>query len=106
MKKENKENVERVVVHLRIRPLNEEELQGYTNTPFEKINETENSILVKKDFDQKVFNFDTISNSNIKQMEIFEKSSKEIIDVYNFSKNIKILKIKNLLFIIVSFEWI
>ncbi len=81
MKKENKESLERVAVHLRIRPFTEEELQGYAHTPFEKINEKENSIFVKKDYDQKVFNFDSISNSNIIQNEIFEKTSKEIIDV-------------------------
>lgn len=81
MKRENKENIERVVVHLRIRPFNEEEIQKDCGTPFENINEKESFVCVRKDFDQKVFNYDTISNSNSKQSEIFEKTSKEIIDV-------------------------
>ena len=82
MKKENKINIERVAVHLRIRPFNEEEIIKDSCTPFESINENENFVCIRKDFDQKTFNYDTISNSKTKQSEMFEKTSKEIIDVY------------------------
>jgi len=84
MKKENKElkeNLERVAVHLRIRPFNQEEIQKDQSSPFEVIDETSNSVCIRKDFDQKMFKYDTISNSNSCQVELFDKTAKEIIDV-------------------------
>ena len=81
MKKENSEKLERVIVHVRMRPFLEEELMKDKTSPIEEFNEIDNSINIKKDYDKKYFKFDTISNINSNQLEIFNKTSKEVIDV-------------------------
>lgn len=81
MKKENTEKLERVIVHVRMRPFLEDELIKDKTSPIEEFNEIDNSINIKKDYDKKYFKFDTISNINSNQLEIFDKTSKDVIDV-------------------------
>ena len=79
MKKENKS--ERVMVHVRMRPFSEEELKQDSTSPIESFDAVTNTITVKKDFDKKSYNYDTVLNMNIKQKDVFEKTAREVVDV-------------------------
>lgn len=73
---------ERVIVHMRIRPFTEDELKIDNSTPIESVDTVGNKIVVKKEFEKKNFSFDTIFPQNIPQKDIFEKTSKSVVDVY------------------------
>jgi len=79
MKKESKS--ERVMVHVRMRPFSEDELKNDNTSPIESFDTSNNTIGVKKDFDKKSYNYDTVLNMNIRQKDVFEKTAKEVVDV-------------------------
>lgn len=79
MKKENKS--ERVMVHVRMRPFSDEEMKQDSSSPIDSFDTVNNCISIKKDFDKKTYNYDTVLNMNIKQKDVFEKSAKIVVDV-------------------------
>jgi hypothetical protein len=76
--KENK--AERVLVHLRMRPISEDEKQRDKINPIETFDTDNNFITVKKDYEKKTFFFDNLLEPNIAQVEVFEKTGKSVVD--------------------------
>lgn len=77
----NKENKsERVLVHLRMRPISEEEKLRDKINPIETFDTEQNVIIVKKDYEKKTFFFDTLLCQDIPQIEVFEKTGKSVVD--------------------------
>jgi kinesin family protein 5 len=72
---------ERVMVHLRMRPFSEEELKKDKSTPIENFDPLNNSVTIKKDFDKKNYNFDSVINMNSKQKDVYENTAHEVVDV-------------------------
>lgn len=77
----NKDNkAERVSVHLRMRPLSEDEKQRDKINPIENFDIDKNVITVKKDYEKKTFYFDNLLHPDISQMDVFEKTGKSVVD--------------------------
>ncbi len=77
----NKDNkAERVSVHLRMRPLSEEEKQRDKINPIENFDIDKNIITVKKDYEKKTFYFDNLLHPDISQIEVFEKTGRSVVD--------------------------
>ena len=77
----NKENKsERVLVHLRMRPLTEDEKLRDKINPIENFDTEKNFIIVKKDYEKKTYFFDSLLQPDIAQMEVFEKTGKSVVD--------------------------
>ena len=75
---------ERVMVHLRMRPFSEEELKKDKSSPIETFDSLNNSVTVKKDYDKKNYNFDSVINKNSKQKDVYEKTASGVVDVFFF----------------------
>lgn len=84
---------EKVKVSIRLRPFSEEEKRIDSTTPIESIDETQNTMNIKRNFENKQYTFDKIFPSTSTQEDIFI-SVKDII-------NVSISKIK-----IVCIKWI
>lgn len=76
--KENKS--ERVLVHLRMRPLSEDEKQRDKINPIETFDTEKNLITIKKDYEKKTFYFDNLLQPDIPQMEVFDKTGRLVVD--------------------------
>lgn len=92
MKTSSKDNKsERVNVYVRMRPFTEDEMKKDSSTPVETFDTINNVIVgkhsiylykkVKKDYDKKTFSFDSCLQPNISQKEVFDKTSKGVVDV-------------------------
>ena len=79
----NKDKPERVIVHVRMRPFSDEELRKDNTSPIEMFDSINNQIIsksinyvVKKDYDKKTFNFDSLLDTKIRQEDVFNKTAK------------------------------
>ena len=78
-----KGKTERVMVHVRVRPFNEDEGRS-RETGIETIDSKIGSICVRKEADRKSFIFDSVFDQNSQQDEIYVKVGKPVIEVsYN-----------------------
>ena len=75
-----KSKIERVKVSIRVRPFIEEEKKIDDTTPIESIDEKNNIITIKRDFDKKNFSYDKIFPMNAPQISIFDTTSKEVVN--------------------------
>ena len=80
MKKNDENKSERVLCYVRIRPFTKDELDRDKTTPIEAIDEKNNSMTVKKEFEKKNYNYDKIFPENTNQSEIFTVAGKNVID--------------------------
>jgi chromosomal replication initiation ATPase DnaA len=90
MKTSVKEKSERVIVNVRMRPYNSQELKHDKETdksPIEQFDTMNNVIkstiliyIVRRDIDSKTYSFDSLLDPKVKQDEVFEKSAKGVID--------------------------
>ena len=71
---------EKVKVSIRLRPFSEEEKRIDSTTPIESINETQNTMNIRRNFENKQYTFDKIFPSTSTQEDIFI-SVKDIINV-------------------------
>ena len=71
---------EKVKVSIRLRPFSEEEKRIDSTTPIESIDETQNTMNIKRNFENKQYTFDKIFPSTSTQEDIFI-SVKDIINV-------------------------
>ena len=71
---------EKVKVSIRLRPFSEEEKRIDSTTPIESIDETQNTMNIKRNFENKQYTFDKIFPSTSSQEDIFI-SVKDIINV-------------------------
>ena len=70
-----------------MRPFSEEELRKDNSSPIEIFDTVNNQVIskpliyvVKKDYDKKTFNFDSLLDSKIKQEDVFNKTAKNVVD--------------------------
>ena len=70
---------ERVQVSVRIRPFNDQEKQIDPTTPIKSIDLKNNFIQIQKEYDTKTFNYDHIYPEDSNQQEIFEETSKNVV---------------------------
>ena len=80
--------VERVMVHLRIRPLSEDDIARYgQNSSVEYTDDSRGIVTLRKDYEKKTFNFDSVFDGNSRQDEIFNKVAypvvSSVIEGYN-----------------------
>lgn len=69
----SKELAERVYVHIRVRPLFTSEIEKFgTETCIETLDTSNRFISVKRDFDLKKFNFDSLFDCDFAQSKIYE----------------------------------
>ena len=71
---------ERVLVYVRIRPFSQDELINDNSSPIESVDTKRNTMIVKKEYDKKNFNYDRIFQENINQKEVFEICGKGVVD--------------------------
>ena len=71
---------EKVKVSIRLRPFSEEEKRIDSTTPIESIDETQNTMNIRRNFDNKQYTFAKIFPSTSTQEDIFI-SVKDIINV-------------------------
>ena len=71
---------ERVLVYVRIRPFSQDELVNDNSSPIESVDTKRNTMIVKKEYDKKNFNYDRIFQENINQKEVFEICGKGVVD--------------------------
>lgn len=71
---------EKVKVSIRLRPFSEEEKRIDSTTPIESIDETQNTMNIRRNFENKQYTFDKIFPSTSTQEDIFI-SVKDIINV-------------------------
>ena len=70
---------ERVQVSVRIRPFNDQEKQIDPTTPIKSIDLKNNFLQIQKEYDTKSFNYDHIYPEDSNQEEIFEETSKNVV---------------------------
>lgn len=70
----------RMMVSIRLRPFNDEELVLDNSQPIEIFDNTSGTIVIKREFEKKTFQFDNLFDINSTQKEIFDKTSKHVID--------------------------
>ena len=75
-----KSKTERVKVSIRVRPFIEEENKIDDTTCVESIDEKNNIITIRRDFDKKNFSYDKIFPMNAPQISIFDTTSKEVVN--------------------------
>ena len=71
---------ERVLVYVRIRPFSQDELEKDNSSPIESIDTKRNTMIIKKEYDKKSFNYDRIFQETINQEEIFEICGKNVVN--------------------------
>ena len=76
----SKSKTERVKVSIRVRPFNEDEKKIDETTPIEMIDQKNNVMIIKRDFDKKNFSFDKIFPMETPQISIFDITSKEVVN--------------------------
>ena len=82
MKNKKKDNrSERVKVFVRVRPFIGVELPHGEKTPFTDINTEKNTLSIQKDYYVQNYSFDGVYDMNSNQEEIFDISSKPVIEV-------------------------
>lgn len=80
MKTNNNIKCERVKVFLRVRPFTNDEMNQNPNTSIESLDTKSNTVVIKKDFDNKTFTYDGIFTQSSSQNDIFDTTSQEVID--------------------------
>ena len=76
------------MVHLRIRPLSEDDIARYgQNSSVEYTDDSRGIVTLRKDYEKKTFNFDSVFDGNSRQDEIFNKVAypvvSSVIEGYN-----------------------
>lgn len=72
--------VERVMVHLRIRPLSEDDIARYgQNSSVEYTDDSRGIVTLRKDYEKKNFNFDSIFDGNSRQDDIFKRVAHPVV---------------------------
>lgn len=72
---------ERVVVHCRVRPLNDEDLRNYgKETIIDTVDSTRGTITFKREFDRKCFTFDSVYDGNSNQRDIYSKVGDPVVN--------------------------
>ena len=72
--------VERVMVHLRIRPLSEDDIARYgQNSSVEYTDDSRGIVTLRKDYEKKTFNFDSVFDGNSRQDEIFNRVAHPVV---------------------------
>ena len=72
--------IERVKVSIRVRPFNEDEKKIDETSPIETIDQKNNVMTIKRDFDKKNFSFDNIFPMETTQISVFDTTSKEVVN--------------------------
>lgn len=76
-----KSKVERVMVHLRIRPLNDDDVARYGSTSsIEYTDDSRGIVVIRKDYDKKTFNFDSVFDYNSRQDVIFNRVAYPVVN--------------------------
>ena len=77
------DKVERVLVHVRVRPFSEGELadQELAQTSIIGVSENPPSIVVRKDYDKKAFHFDSVLDGTTSQEDIYKQTAHSVIEV-------------------------
>ena len=75
-----KSKIERVKVSIRVRPFNEDEKKIDETTPIESIDQKNNIMTIRRDFDKKNFSYDKIFPMETQQISVFEETSKEVVN--------------------------
>ena len=72
--------VERVMVHCRVRPLNEEDSKSYgRDTILDTLEQNKGLLVLKRDFDRKTFTFDSVFDQSSSQKEIYSKVGEPVV---------------------------
>lgn len=72
---------ERVVVHCRVRPLNDEDIRNYgKETIIDTIDGNRGTITLKREFDRKCFTFDSVYDANSSQRDIYSKVGDPVVN--------------------------
>ena len=72
--------LERVMVHLRIRPLSEDDVARYgQNSSVEYTDDSRGIVTLRKDYEKKTFNFDSVFDGNSRQDDIFKKVAHPVV---------------------------
>jgi hypothetical protein len=75
-----KSKVERVMVHLRIRPLSEDDINRYgQSTSVEYTDNSRGIVVLRKDYEKKTFNFDSVFDGNSRQEFIFSRVAHPVV---------------------------
>jgi kinesin family member 5 len=78
---QEKSKIERVMVHLRIRPFNEDDMNRYgRETAIELTDNSKGIIVMRKDYDKKSFNFDSVFDSTVSQAEVFHRVAEPVVN--------------------------
>ncbi|OMJ83828.1 hypothetical protein SteCoe_15188 [Stentor coeruleus] len=76
-----KAKVERVMVHVRIRPFNDEDISRYgRETSVEFTDDSRGSIVLRKEYDKKSFNFDSVFDANSRQDDVFHRVAEPVVN--------------------------
>lgn len=76
-----KSKVERVMVHLRIRPLNDDDIARYGSTSsIEYTDDSRGIVVIRKDYEKKTFNFDSVFDYNSRQDFIFNRVAYPVVN--------------------------
>ncbi|CAG9315874.1 unnamed protein product [Blepharisma stoltei] len=79
LKKQGK--YERVMVHLRVRPFNDDDInRSGRDSSIDFIDPSKGIVVIKKDFDKKTFNFDSAFDYGTSQSEVYDKAAKPVVD--------------------------
>lgn len=73
--------VERVMVHVRIRPFNDEDISRYgRETSVEFTDDSRGTIILRKEYDKKSFNFDSVFDATSRQDDVFNRVAEPVVN--------------------------
>ena len=76
-----KPKVERVMVYARVRPLNDDDVSRYgRDSSVDYTDDSRGIIVLKKEYDKKTFNFDSVFESSIQQDEIYSRVAQPVVN--------------------------
>lgn len=76
-----KSKLERVMVHLRIRPLNDDDISRYgQSSSIECTDDSRGIVILRKDYERKTFNFDSVFDGSSKQDFIFNRVGLPVVN--------------------------
>ena len=76
-----KTKIERVMVHVRIRPFNDDDINRYGRETSIDYSEDEKGIIVlRKEYEKKLFNFDSVFDSAVPQHDVFQRVAVPVVN--------------------------
>lgn len=76
-----KSKLERVMVHLRIRPFNDDDISRYgQSSSIEYSDDSRGIVVLRKDYEKKIFNFDSVFEGNTRQDLIFNRVAYPVVN--------------------------